>query len=292
LEKLKTVYSVAEIGINHNGSIAIAKKLIDAAVSSGFDAVKFQKRTVDVVYSEEELNTHRISIFGNTNRDLKNGLELSLNQYKEIDKYCKKKDIAWFASCWDKESVDFIEQFNPPFYKIASPLLTDLELIKYTRNKNKPLIMSIGMSTLEEVKAALETTDCDTLDDPLPLELILMVCTSTYPTPHNEVNLNLIKTLLPLLGSAYGTQHKIGYSGHEEGYFATLMAVAMGAQVIERHITLNKEMVGSDHKVSIEPKEMYDMMNMLREYEKMLGSGNKEVYDSELQALTKLRKIK
>ena len=179
-------FIIAEIGINHNGSVALAKKMIDIAVTTGCDAVKFQKRTVDVVYTKEELAKERKSVFGNTNGDLKRGLEFSKEQYKEIDKYCKERGILWFASCWDEASVDFIDEFNPPCYKIASASLTDDNLLKHTKSKGKPILLSTGMSTMEEIKHAVSILGED--------NLIIYHCTSTYPSNAEEMNLRVIET--------------------------------------------------------------------------------------------------
>ena len=196
-------FIIAEIGINHNGSVELAKKMIDIAVTTGFDAVKFQKRTIDVVYTKEELAKERISVFGNTNGDLKRGLEFGEKEYKEIDLYCKEKGIIWFASCWDEGAVDFIEQFNPPCYKIASASLTDDNLLKYTKSKGKPIFLSTGMSTMEEIRHAVSILGEE--------DLILMHCTSTYPSNADEMNLQVIKTLREEFSCP------VGYSGHERG---------------------------------------------------------------------------
>ena len=194
-------FIIAEIGINHNGSVNLAKKMIDIAVTTGCDAVKFQKRTIDVVYTKEELAKERKSIFGDTNGDLKRGLEFGENEYKEIDEYCKQKGIMWFASCWDEGSVDFIEEFNPPCYKIASACLTDNNLLMYTKSKGKPILLSTGMSTTEEIEHAISILGEE--------KLVLMHCTSTYPSNADEMNLRVIekwKNKYPF---------PIGYSGHE-----------------------------------------------------------------------------
>lgn len=178
-------FIIAEIGINHNGSVALAKKMIDIAVTTGCDAVKFQKRTVNVVYTKEELAKERKSIFGNTNGDLKRGLEFGEKEYKEIDEYCKEKGILWFASCWDEASVDFMEKFDIPCYKIASASLTDDNLLKYTKSKGKPILLSTGMSTMEEIRHAVSILGED--------NLIIYHCTSTYPSNADETNLRAIE---------------------------------------------------------------------------------------------------
>ena len=219
-------FIIAEIGINHNGSVELAKKMIDIASATGCDAVKFQKRTVDVVYTKEELARERKSIFGNTNGDLKRGLEFGKKEYKEIDKYCKKKNIIWFASCWDEGSVDFIEQFNPPCYKIASASLTDDKLLKYTKSKKKPIILSTGMSTMKQIRHAVEVLG--------ERNLIIMHCTSTYPSDADETNLRVIQTFKKEFNCP------IGYSGHERGITPSIIAAALGANAVERHITTDR----------------------------------------------------
>ena len=195
-------FVIAEIGINHNGSIDIAKKLINMAHIFGCDAVKFQKRTIDVVYTEEELKMPRQSVFGNTNGDLKRGLEFGYDEYKEIDKYCKSLGILWFASCWDVQSVDFIEQFDVCAHKIPSACVTDLNLIHRVKETNKPILLSTGMSTMEEIEKAVEITGLD--------NTIIYHCTSTYPTNNKEINLKAIETLKEKFDCP------IGYSGHEK----------------------------------------------------------------------------
>ncbi len=270
-------FIIAEIGINHNGSVNIAKRLIDVAISSGCDAVKFQKRTVDVVYTQEELATPRPSPFGETNGDLKRGLELKLEDYEEIDDYCKKRGIMWFASCWDKNSVDFIEFFDPPAYKIASASLTDDELLRYTASKGKPLLISTGMSTREEIDHALSITGTD--------NIVLYHCTSTYPTDSDEANLKAI----PEFDAKYDCL--IGYSGHERGITPSILAVAFGAVSVERHITLDRTMWGSDHAASLEPAGLHKMIRDIRQIPKLMGNGKKVVYDSEKPIIKKLRKV-
>jgi N-acetylneuraminate synthase len=267
---------VAEIGINHNGDIGIAKKLIDAAVVAGVDAVKFQKRTVDVVYTQEELARPRENPFGSTNGDLKRGLELNKDQYAEVDRYCKEKNIVWFASCWDEQSVDFIDQFDVPCYKIASASLTDSELLKHTRSKGKPIILSTGMSTPEEVDRAIEILGRD--------NLILLHTISTYPAELEELNLNTIVTLK----QRYGLP--VGYSGHEVGLSPSVMAAVLGSCMIERHITLDRAMWGSDHSASIEPKGLELLVRDVRVWEKVKGDGVKKLYESEVPVKQKLRR--
>jgi len=269
-------FIIAEIGINHNGDVNIAKKLIDVAAFAGCDAVKFQKRTVDVVYSAEELAKPRENPFGTTNGDLKRGLEFGLKEYKEIDKYCKAKKIMWFASCWDEGSVDFIDQFNVPCYKIASASLTDDGLLKYTRAKAKPIILSCGMSTIKQVDRAIKVLG--------KKDLIILHTCSTYPSDYNELNLKVI----PSLRERYKVP--IGYSGHETGIPSSSAAVALGACVVERHITLERSMWGSDQAASLGPSGVIKLVRDIRLVEMSLGDGVKQVCESEKPIITKLRR--
>ena len=269
-------FIVAEIGINHNGDINIAKKLIDLAAFAGCDAVKFQKRTIEVVYTEEELDKPRESPFGTTNGDLKYGLEFGLEEYREIDKYCRDKNIIWFASCWDEGSVDFIDQFNVPCYKIASASLTDDELLKYTRAKGKPIILSVGMSTLEQIDHAIEVLGKNDL-------IILQTC-SAYPSEYNELNLKVI----PAMRERYNLP--VGYSGHETGLPSSYAAVALGACVVERHITLERSMWGSDHAASLGTSGVIKLVRDIRLVEMSLGDGLKRVFEREVPIISKLRR--
>lgn len=269
-------YVVAEIGINHNGDIDIAKKLIDLAFFSGCDAVKFQKRTIDVVYTAEELAKPRESPFGETNGDLKYGLEFGLDEYREIDNYCKGKKITWFASCWDEDSVDFIAQFDVPCYKIASASLTDDNLLRHTKAKGKPIIMSTGMSTLDQIDHAVDVLGKD--------DLIILHTTSTYPAFYEELNLSVI----PVLKKRYGVP--VGYSGHETGIASSSAAVALGACVVERHITLDRAMWGSDQAASLGPSGIIKMVNEIRLVESSLGNGIKRVIEREEPIIKKLRR--
>lgn len=272
----KPCFIVAEIGINHNGDIEIAKKLINVAHFCGCNAVKFQKRTVDKVYTQEELKMPRQSIFGSTNGDLKRGLEFGYKEYKEIDKYCKSIGMLWFASCWDIESVDFIEQFDICAHKISSACLTDTELLKKVKNTQKPILLSTGMSTLEEIDKAVEILGND--------NLILYHCTSTYPTENKEINLSLI----PKLKERYNCP--VGFSGHERGIFPSSAAVVMGACSVERHITLDRTMWGSDQAASLEPEGLRKMVRDIRNVPDILGNGIKIVYESEIPIRQKLRR--
>lgn len=270
-------YFIAEIGINHNGSLDLAEKLIKESKLAGADAVKFQKRTINKVYSAEELLKERESPFGKTNGDLKKGLEFNKEQYFKIDKICKDLDISWFASCWDEESVDFMEDFNIPCYKIASASLTDKNLLQHTRNTKKPIILSTGMSTEEQLEKAVKILGLE--------KLIILHCTSSYPCNISELNLKYITRLL----NKYNCP--IGYSGHEVGLSTTIGAVALGATVIERHITLDRSMWGSDQSASIEPQGLKKLIRDIRSLEEALGDGVKKVYDSEVPIQKKLRRV-
>jgi N-acetylneuraminate synthase len=269
-------YIIAEIGINHNGSLDIAKKLIDVAADCGCDAVKFQKRTVDVVFSPKDLARPRENPFGSTNGDLKRGLEFGLGEFKEIDAYCKNKEIDWLASCWDEDSIDFIEQFNPPAYKIASASLTDDNLLRHHRKYGKPIILSTGMSTMEEIEHAVQVVGTD--------DLVVLHSTSTYPAKSEELNLRAIETLAKILPVP------VGYSGHEVGLIPSYAAAVLGACLVERHITLDRAMWGSDQAASVEPQGIARLVDYIRELESILGSGIKQVYDSEIPIREKLRR--
>lgn len=270
-------YIIAEIGINHNGSLDIAKKLIDSAVDAGCNAVKFQKRTVDVVYTPEELAKPRENPFGPTNGDLKRGLELGFDDYKEIDKYCKEKNICWFVSCWDEGSVDFMQQFDLPCYKIASACITNDKLLRYHRNTGKPLVLSTGMSDINIIEHAVNVLGAG--------NLIIMHCTSTYPSKPEELNLKGILTLR----DKYNLP--IGYSGHEVGLYTTFAAVVLGATIVERHITLDRSMWGTDQSASVEPKGLKMLIDNIRNWEIARGDGEIKIYDSEIPIIKKLRKV-
>ena len=271
------VFVIAEIGINHNGDIEIAKKLIDTAVKAGANAVKFQKRTIDVVYTREELAKDRDNPFGSTNGDLKRGLEFGEDEYREIDRYCREKGILWFASCWDEGSVDFIDKFNPPYYKIASASLTDDELLRHTRSKGKPIILSTGMSTIEEIEHAVEVLGRESL--------ILMHTVATYPAENKDLNLRVIYTLRQKFPDL-----PIGYSGHEVGLPPSLIAVVLGACVVERHITLDRAMWGSDQSASVEPSGLERLVRDIRLCEEVIGDGVKRVIEAEIPVKEKLRR--
>jgi N-acetylneuraminate synthase len=270
-------YVIAEIGINHNGDIATAKRLISVAVAAGCDAVKFQKRTVSVVYTAEELAKPRESPFGETNGDLKRGLEFGEDEFREIDRYCKDVNIAWFASCWDEASVDLIDRFDVPCYKIASASLTDDALLRHTRAKGKPIILSTGMSTVEQIDHAVEVLG--------KRDLVLMHTTSTYPSAYTELNLKAIHTLK----DRYGIP--VGYSGHETGIPTTVAATVMGACMVERHITLDRAGWGSDQAASLEPNGINRLVRDIRLCETSMGDGVKKVFDSEKPIISKLRRV-
>lgn len=270
-------FVVAEIGINHNGDLDIARKLISAVVQAGCDAVKFQKRTIEVVCTSEELARPRKSPFGTTNEDLKRGLEFGYREYQAIDEYCRSHNIIWYASCWGEASVDFVEQFNPPCYKIASACLTDDNLLRHHRQYGRPIILSSGMSILDQIDHAVEVLGTE--------DLILMHCTSTYPSKPEELNLKMIETLK----ERYDVP--VGYSGHEVGLATSVAASALGACMIERHITLDRAMWGSDQAASVEPHGFAWLVRDIRVIETAMGDGIKRVYESEIPVMHKLRRV-
>jgi N-acetylneuraminate synthase len=271
-------FIIGEIGINHNGNVEYAKKLIAVAKSAGCQAVKFQKRTIDVVYTKEELAKLRESPFGETNGDLKKGLEFGFDQYRQVDDYCREQGILWFASCWDTCSIDFIEEFAVPAYKIASALLNDDQLLTYTRMKakNRLLLLSTGMSTKEQVDHAVELLGKD--------NLVLLHTTSTYPSRYEDLNLRCI----PWLARRYGVP--VGYSGHETGIATSVAACTLGACVVERHITLDRAMWGSDQAASLEPNGLIRLVRDIRLVEKSLGMEEKRMLDVEIPIAQKLRR--
>ncbi len=272
------VYVIAEVGINHNGSLDIAKQLIDAAAGAGCDAVKFQKRTVDVVYTKDELAKPRENPFGATNGDLKRGLEFGAVQYQGIDKHCREKKIHWFASPWDEASVDFLEKFNPPCHKVASASLTDKSLLKRIQSTKRPVILSTGMSTMEEIEAAVSVLGEE--------QLVILHCTSTYPSEPVELNLRVMFKLRERFKKAV-----IGYSGHEVGLLPSVIAAALGACVIERHITLDRAMWGSDQAASVEVPGFERLVRDVRQIPTVLGDGVKKRYASEEPIRKKLRRV-
>jgi N-acetylneuraminate synthase len=272
-------FIIAEIGINHNGDLDIAKKLIDVAVSAGCDAVKFQKRTPDLCVPPIQQKVIRKTPWGTmTYLQYRKRVEFGYKEYGQIDSYCKERGITWFASCWDEPSVDFMEQFNPSFYKIASACLTDDDLLRYINEMDRLMILSTGMSTMEEVCHAVTLLDRD--------RLLIAHTTSSYIFRPEELNLRMIRTLQKMFDCP------IGYSGHEEGIATTLAAVTLGAAFLERHITLDRSMWGSDQKISLEPADIHRLVTETRIIEKALGDGVKRLYDSEKLTLVKLRKCR
>jgi len=271
------VLIVAEIGINHNGILQIAKRLVDVAFMAGCDAVKFQKRMPEKAVPSEYQNVMRETPWGIISYlEYRRMVEFGYKEYEEINQYCKEKGILWFASCWDEDSVDFIEQFAPPCYKVASASLTDAPLLRKMKATGRPVILSTGMSTLEEIEAAVDLLGTD--------KLLIAHSTSTYPCPPEELNLRMIQTLQKKFDCP------IGYSGHEVGLQSTYAAVTLGASFVERHITLDRAMWGSDQAASVEPSGMIRLVRDIRVIERAMGDGQKRVYDSELKAREKLRK--
>lgn len=272
------VYVIAEIGLNHNGSVENAKKLIDVAVEAGAQAVKFQKRTPDIATPEHMKATPRETPWGTmTYLEYRYKVEFEQAEYSEIDAYCKEKGVVWFASPWDEPSVDFLESMDTVAYKIASASVTDLGMLRKIKATGKPVILSTGMSTIEQIDTAVETLGKE--------NLIILHATSTYPLPPEEANLRMIQTLK----DRYGVP--VGYSGHEPGLQISIAAVAMGAIAVERHITLDRTMWGSDHAASLEPKGFISLCRDIRIIEEALGDGVKKVFPGELAPLSKLRRV-
>src|SRR5581483_5924948 len=259
------VFVIAEIGINHNGSLDLAKKLIDAAVAAGCDAVKFQKRTPELCVPADQWYAERETPWGRmTYIDYRRRVEFDLAAYAEIDRYCRERKILWFASCWDEPSVDFIEAFDPPCDKIASASVSDLPLLEKVRSTDKPVMLSTGMSTMEEIEAAVATLGTQ--------DLLIAHATSTYPCPVEELNLRMIYTLRDRFPTC-----PIGYSGHEVGLAPTWAAVAMGASFVERHITLDRALWGSDQAASVETVGFIKLVENIRDIERAQGGGIKRV---------------
>jgi len=270
-------FIIAEIGINHNGDLGVAKRLIDVAVMAGCDAVKFQKRTPEKAVPPEYQNVMRETPWGIISYlEYRRKVEFGFDEYNEIDRYCQDKGILWFASCWDEDSVDFIEQFSPPCYKIASASLTDIQLLNKIRSKGRPIILSTGMSTFEEIEQGVSTLGTE--------NLAIAHSTSTYPCPPGELNLRMIKTLQKHFNCP------VGYSGHEVGLQTTLAAITLGAAFVERHITLDRAMWGSDQAASVEPWGLMRLVRDIRVIEQAMGDGVKQVYPSEMSARQKLRR--
>lgn len=274
------VFIVGEIGINHNGNVDIAKKIIAGAKHAGCDAVKFQKRTPEICTPKDQWNIERDTPWGRmTYIEYRHKVEFGEKEYVEIDKYCKEIGILWFASCWDEPSIDFIEQFNPPLYKTASAALTDFPLLEKHKKLNKPIMISTGMSTMDEIEKATSFMDQE--------NIMLAHATSAYPCKNEELNLRMIETL-----KIKYPKIPIGYSGHEVGLAPTWAAVALGASFVERHITLDRAMWGTDQAASVEVGGMERLVSNIRDIENSLGDGIKKVYESEKGQIQKLRRVK
>ncbi len=275
----RPAYIIAEIGINHNGELDIAKQMIDAAVHAGVDAVKFQKRTPDIATPLDQQTQMRETPWGYiTYLEYRYKVEFNEDQYREIDRYCREKGIAWMVSVWDQPSVDFMEKFDTPAYKIPSASLTDFGLIRKARTTGKPLILSSGMSTMEQIHQGVKMAG--------EKDLVLMHCTSTYPCEPEELNLKMVETLRHEFPNI-----PIGYSGHEVGLVPSSVAVALGACMVERHLTLDRAMWGSDQAASVEPGGFERLVKYIRVSEAALGDGVKKVYESEKSSLKRLRRV-
>jgi N-acetylneuraminate synthase len=274
------VFIIGEIGINHNGDVEIAKKIIAGAKHAGCDAVKIQKRTPEICTPKDQWNVERETPWGRmTYIEYRHKVEFDESQYTEINRYCTEIGMVWFASCWDEPSVDFIEHFNPPLYKTASASLTDFSLLEKLNKLNKPIMMSTGMSTMEEIENAISFMTKN--------NLMVAHATSAYPCKNEELNLKMIETL-----KRKYPEIPIGYSGHEVGLAPTWAAVALGACFVERHITLDRAMWGTDQAASVEIGGMERLVGNIRDIEKSLGDGIKKVYESELGQIKKLRRVK
>lgn len=271
------IFIVAEIGINHNGDIDICKELIDCAIKAGCDAIKLQKRDIDLVYTKDFLESPRNSPYGKTQRDQKEGLEFDFNEYKEIDKYCKEKGIEWFASAWDINSQLFLRKFDCKYNKVASAMIVSHELLNLIADEGKHTFISTGMSTYSDIEKAINIftkKNC-------PFELMHTV--STYPMQDEDANLLMIKTLK----EKYNCH--VGYSGHESGLAVSYAAAALGISSLERHITLDRAMYGSDQSASIEPSGLNQLVGAVRKIEKALGDGQKRILEAEIPIAKKLR---
>jgi N-acetylneuraminate synthase len=271
-------YVIGEIGINHNGDVEIAKDLIKVAKDAGVDAVKFQKRTPEVCVPLEQQTKMRETPWGYISYlEYRKKVEFGVEEYQEIDRYCKEIGLDWFASVWDEDAVDFLEAFEPVCYKVASASLTDHGLLKKIRSTGRPIILSTGMSTMEQIRTSVALLGME--------NLIITHTTSSYPCPPEELNLRMIPTL------AAEFPVPIGYSGHEVGLVPSALAVALGACVVERHITLDRAMWGGDQAASVEPGGLRKLVKYIRVTEESLGDGVKRVYESELPSLNKLRRV-
>jgi len=277
LGKEYPTYIIGEIGINHNGDLGVAKRLIDVAVMAGCDAVKFQKRNPAKAVPPEYRDVMRETPWGIISYlDYRYKVEFGYDEYAEIDRYCREKGIHWFASCWDEDSVDFIEQFSPPCYKVASASLTDGDLLRKLKATDRMMILSTGMSTMDEIEGAVALVGKE--------NLLIAHSTSAYPCPNEELNLRMIPTLAEKFGVP------VGYSGHEVGLQTTYAAVTLGACFVERHITLDRAMWGSDQAASVEPWGLTRLVRDIRVIEQALGDGVKKVYESEMSSRQKLRR--
>lgn len=271
-------FIIAEIGINHNGDLNIAKQLINNAIRAGCDAVKFQKRTPEICVPPDQQTMMRDTPWGYiTYLEYRHKIEFGHEEYRELDQYCRERGMLWFASCWDEPSVDFMEQFELPCLKIPSAALTDKGLLNRTRRSGKPLILSTGMSTIEQIRTAIDVLGTD--------NLVVCHCSSAYPCPLEELNLKVIQSLYDEFPCP------IGYSGHEVGLATSIAAVVLGASLIERHITLDRSMWGSDHAASVEPQGFIKLIKDIRNVEKAIGDGKKVVYESEKPIIRKLRRV-
>ena len=276
----EAVFVVAEIGINHNGSLEVARKLIDGAVLAGADAVKFQKRTPELCVPKDQWQLERETPWGRmTYLDYRRKVEFGEREYAAIDRHCRERGILWFASCWDEEAVAFMERFDPPCYKAASASLTDHELLRRKKATGRPLIVSTGMSTLAEIQDGVDAAGRE--------NLLIAHATSTYPCPVEQLNLRMIGTLKRLYPEC-----PIGYSGHETGLSPTWAAVTLGASFVERHITLDRAMWGSDQAASVEIGGLMRLVSNIRDIERSLGDGVKRVYPGEVPQIQKLRRVK
>lgn len=276
-QKPTHIFVIAEIGINHNGSLTTAKSLIDMAVRAGCDAVKFQKRTVDIVYSPDVLAAPRESPWGFTQRDQKDGLEFGEDEYREIDLYCRTQKILWTASAWDSPSLDFIEAFKPAFHKVASAMITNTDFLRHVASLGRPTVLSTGMSSLEDVDRAVE------IFQEVKTPVCLLHTVSTYPSIEEDLNLLTIQTFR----DRYGLP--VGYSGHEPSVSPSIVAAALGASVIERHITLDRSMYGSDQAASLEEAGLRQLVGSVRKLPLVLGDGVKRWAPGESEVAKKLR---
>ncbi|HEY5982257.1 MAG TPA: N-acetylneuraminate synthase family protein [Anaerolineales bacterium] len=272
-------YIIAEVGINHNGDLQVAKQIIDAAVHAGAEAVKFQKRTPEVSTPAAQQGQMRDTPWGYiTYLDYRHKVEFGLDAYREIDRYCREKGIGWMVSVWDEPSVDFMQQFDTPAYKVPSASLTDRALLKHVRASGRPIIISTGMSTMPQIYKAVDAVGED--------DLVIMHCTSTYPCEPEELNLKMVETLRREFPKC-----PIGYSGHEVGLVPSAVAVALGACMVERHLTLDRAMWGSDQAASVEPGGFERLVKYIRVTEASLGDGVKRIYESERPSMSKLRRV-